>query len=187
MKHLFGFLFYIFKLLIVISVFGGFIYYMNKQKDDKESAEQAKLEPYNIQIERYLKNSSITDVKIPAKGNIIFVDEKTRRVDKFSDYTISPYNQPTDPDDVDSVVLHNCDYVQVGSYTNGSKAMQHSCSFTVIDVATGAWSNWGEFRGTMPPEEIKRKRGSSSDETGGRAIYSFFKAGGLVDRLSPPQ
>lgn len=60
------------------------------------------------------------------------------------------------------------------------------CQFTVIDVASGAWSKWGEFRGTIPAGEIKRKRASTSDENGGRAIDSFFAAGGLMSRKTTP-
>lgn len=187
MKYLTGFLFYVFKWMVVIALFGGFIYWMNKEKDDRETEAQAKLQPYNSQVERYLKKNSIAKNPISAQGNVVFINEKTKKVDKFSDYTISPYNQPNGPLDVDSVVLHDCEYVQVGSYTNGSKATQHVCNFTVIDVASGTWSNWGEFKGTMPPEEIKRKRGSTSDESGGRAIDSFFRAGGLVTRQTPSQ
>lgn len=178
---------FIIRLVVMILIFGGFIYFINKGKDDRENKALAELEPYNNQIERYLKKNLVTKNRIPAKGNIIFVNEKTSRVDKFSDYTIIPYNQPKDPGEIDSVVLHNCEYVQVGSYSNGSKAMQHVCDFTVIDVATGTWSSWGKFKGSMPSEEIRRKRGSSSDETGGRAIYSFFDAGGLVARRTTPQ
>ncbi len=165
-------------------VFGGFIYYMESAKQKREADAQAELAPYNAEVERYLARSSFAKPKIPAKGKVIFVDEKTRRLDKFSDHSSSPLNQPTSPADVDSVVLHNCEYEQVGAYTNGSKAMQQVCSFTVIDVASGAWSKWGELRGTLPPEEIKRKRGSTSDETGGRALYAFFSAGGLVTKRS---
>ena len=173
---------FIVKWIVIIFLFGGFVYYMKSQEQEREMDAQAKLAPYNAELERYLLRRSVAKARIPARGNVIFVDEKTRRVDKFADYTISPYNQPNSPNDVDSVVLHNCEYEQVGSYANGSKALQQVCSFTVIDVASGAWSKWGELRGSIPPEEIKRKRGSTADETGGRAIYSFFSAGGLVTR-----
>lgn len=173
---------FIVKWIIIVLLFGGFIYFMKSKEQEREMEAQAKLAPYNAEIERYLARKSFAKPKLPAKGNVIFVDEKTRRVDKFSDYAISPYNQPKSPSNVDSVILHSCEYEQVGSYSNGSKAMQHVCNFTVIDVGSSAWSKWGEIRGTMPPEEIKRKRGSTSDETGGRAIYSFFSAGGLITR-----
>ncbi|RYF35710.1 MAG: hypothetical protein EOO38_28690 [Cytophagaceae bacterium] len=160
---------------------------MNKTKDYTESAAQEKLEPYNAQINRYLAKKSTATTRLAASGAILFVDEKTRRVDKFSDHIISPYNQPADPDHVDSVVLHTCDYVEVNTYTNGSKALQHTCNFTVVNVSTGAWSNWGEFKGSMPASEIKRKRGSTSDERGGKASDAFFAAGGLVTRRTAPQ
>lgn len=168
--------------IIVLLLIGGFIYFTESKKQAREMDAQAKLGPYNAEIERYLARKSLAKPKFPAKGNVIFIDEKTRRVDKFSDYTISPYNQPNSPSNVDSVILHSCEYEQVGSYSNGSKAMQQVCKFTVIDVASSVWSEWGKIRGTMPPSEIKRKRGSTSDEFGGRAIYSFFSAGGLVTR-----
>lgn len=157
---------------------------MKSNKQEQEAAAQAQLAPYNAEIDRYLAKKSFAKPKIPAKGNVIVVDEKTRRVDKFADYTymIGPFNQPKSPSNVDSVILHSCDYEQVGSYSNGSKAMQQVCNFTVIDVASGAWSKWGEVRGKVPPDEIKRKWGNNSDETGGRAIYSFFSAGGLIAR-----
>lgn len=173
---------FIVKWIVIVLVFGGFIYFMESKEQEREMNAQAKLEPYNAEIERYLARKSGGKPKSPAKGNVIFVDAKTRRVDKFSDYTISPHNQPNSPSNVDSVILHNCDYEQVGSYSNGSKAMQQVCNFTVIDVASSTWSEWGEIRGTAPSNEIKRKRGSTSDETGGRAIYSFFSAGGLITR-----
>lgn len=173
---------FIVKWIIIVLLFGGFIHFMKSKEQEREMEAQATLAPYNAEIERYLARKSFAKPKLPAKGNVIFVDEKTRRVDKFSDYAISTYNQPKSPSNVDSVILHSCEYEQVGSYSNGSKAMQHVCNFTVIDVASSTWSKWGEIRGTMPPEEIKRKRGSTSDETGGRAIYSFFSAGGLITR-----
>lgn len=175
---------FILKWIVIATLFGGFIYYMESEKQEKEMEAQAKLEPYNASVKRYLARRSFAMTRAAAKGNVIFVNEKTMRVDKFTDYTLSPYNQPSGPDQVDSVVLHSCEYEQVGSYTNGSKALQQVCTFTVIDVASGVWSKWGEFRGTMPPEEITRKRGSRADETGGRAIYSFFSAGGLITRSS---
>lgn len=178
---------FLFKWTVIAGIFGGFIYYMNKIEDDKEREMQAQLFPYNEQISRYLVKKSVADSRIAAKGNVIFVNEKTRKVDKFSDYTIGPYNQPKSPNEVDSVVLHNCEYVQIDSYSNGSKALQQTCGFTVVDVASGIWSSWGEFKGTMPAAEIKRKRGSTSDERGGKAIYSFFDAGGLVTRRTAPQ
>ena len=166
----------------MILLFGGFVYLIERKKQTQEADAQSVLKPYNAEIDRYLAKKSITKPKLQAIGNVIFVDEKTRRVDKFSNYTISPYNQPQSPSNVDSVVLHNCEYEKVGSYSNGSKAMQQVCNFTVIDVASGAWSKWGEFRGSMPSDEITRRPGGTSDETGGRAIYSFFSAGGLVNR-----
>lgn len=172
--------------LFYIGVIGGVIVFLAERDTVKEEKAQVLLTPYNAQINRYLKKKAVVKDKTPAQGNVIFVDEVTRTVDKFSDYTISPYNLPKTPDDVDSVILHTCAYVQVGAYSNGSKALQQVCNFTTIAVGSGAWSNWGEFRGTMPPEEIKRKRGSTSDEKGGRAIYQFFGAGGLVDRLKAP-
>jgi hypothetical protein len=167
---------------LLIAVFGGFIYSLNKERSEREAEAQKQLEPYNNKIERYLKRNSFSKNRIPAKGNVIFVDEKTKKLDKLTDYSISFSNQPKAPDEVDSVVLYSCDYIQVSSYTNGSKAMQYICAFTVIDIATGTWSNWGEFKGTMPAGEIKRKAGNTSDAIGGQAIYSFFNAGGLVTR-----
>jgi len=178
---------FLLKWTVIVGIFGGFIYYMNKIHADKERETQAQLSPYNDQIARYLNKKSVANGRIAAKGNVIFVNEKTRKLDKFSDYTISPYNQPQSPDEVDSVVLHNCEYVQVATYSNGSKALQQACSFTVVHVASGVWSSWGEFKGTMPAAEIKRKRGSTTDELGGKAIYSFFDAGGLVTRKTAPQ
>jgi len=175
------------KWIIIILLFGGFVYYMESRDREREAEAQEKLAPYNAQIERYLARTSFAEPRVPAKGNVIFVDEKTRRVDKFSDYTLSPYNQPKNPSDVDSVILHSCEYEQVGSYSNGSKAMQHVCDFTVIDVASGVWSKWGKMRGTMPSDEIKRKRGSTSDESGGRAIYSFLASGGLITAKIPSE
>ena len=173
---------FIIKWIAIILLFGGFIYLMKSKEQEREINDQTKLAPYNAEIERYLARKSFAAGKMPARGKVIFVNEKTRQVDKFSDYTISPYNQPENPKNVDSVILHNCEYEQVGSYSNGSRALQQVCIFTVIDVASSAWSKWGELRGTAPPTEIKRKRGSTSDETGGRAIYSFFSAGGLITK-----
>ena len=57
--------------------------------------------------------------------------------------------------------------------------MQHVCEFIVVDVNTHKWSNWGEFRGDLPPAEIKRRKGSTSDEFGGDARYAFISAGGI--------
>lgn len=173
---------FILKWLVMVSFFGAIVYFTETGKKEREIEAQIGLTPYKAEIERYLAKKSVAKAKLPAKGNVVFIDELTRTVDKFSDYTISPHNQPKDPKDVDSVILHRCKYEQVGSYTNGSRAMQHVCNFTVIDVASGAWSDWGEFRGTMPLDEIRRRRVSTSDETGGRAVYSFFSSGGLVSR-----
>lgn len=175
-----NFIIYIFKWLTIVGLFGGFIYFMKTQEGNREEQYKSELSPYNDQTERYLKSKSSAEDRIPAQGQVIFIKEKTRRLEKFSDYTLSARNQPKDPKNVDSVVLHNCDYVQVGSYTNGAKAMQHVCELTVIDVASGAWSKWGVHKGKMPPEEIKRKRGGSSDENGAHAIYSFIAAGGII-------
>lgn len=177
----------ILKLIIMVGFFGGTIYFVEEGKRKTEMVAQSKLAPYNAQIDRYLNKKLIAKNKVPAQGKIVFVDEKTKTLDKFSDYQIIPSDEPSTPDEVNSVILHNCEYLQVGTYTNGSKAMQHVCDFTVINVDSGAWSTWGEFRGTMPPEEIRRKRASSSDETGGLAIYSFFAAGGLVHRKAAAQ
>jgi hypothetical protein len=178
---------FLIKWVTIVIVFGGFIYFMTGWKNGIEQDALLKVAPYTAEVERYLKKKSVAKEKIPAHGHVLFVDEKTRTVDKFSDHITDARNRPTGPADVDSAVLHNCDYVEVGMYTNGARAMQHVCNFTVVDVASGAWSNWGEFRGTMPPQEVKRRQSSSSDETGGLAVYSFLAAGGLARETAVPK
>lgn len=187
MSYLKDFGWFALKWTLIIGLFGGFIYYMKKQTNDAETKAQAELTPYNDQIDRYMTKKLDADTLIPASGNVIFVDAKTRKLDKLTEYGLSPYNTPKSPMDVDSVVLHSCDYLQVGTYSNGSRAMQQVCEFTVIDVLTGAWSKWGEFKGSMPLDEIQRRRGSNSDEIGGRAVNAFFMAGGLVHRNALPK
>ena len=171
--------YFVVRITAVISIFGGFIWYMTKSDDDREAAAQAAVAPYNAQMSRYLKKNFVAEGRLPAKGKIVVVDGNTRSSDKFSDSNLGRERQPTSPNDVDSVVLHKCRYDQVGSYSNGSRALQHVCTVDVIDVASGSWSSWGEFQGTAPPSEIKRKRGSTSDEKGGGALYGFYQAGGL--------
>lgn len=178
---------WIFRLLFVIACFGGFVYYMERDKFEAEREAQRTLVPYKTELERYLTKKSVAKHRIPAYGKVVFVEGSTKQLGKFSDYPVSSPNQPNDPREVDSVVLHNCVYAQVGSYSNGSRAMQHVCDFTVIEVSTGTWSHWGEFRGSMPRQEISRKRGSTSDENGGKAIYAFIEAGGIVQRASSPK
>lgn len=173
------------KTILLLAIFGGFIYFMGTSEQNREKAVQEELQPYNDQISRYMTKKVISDKKTPARGNIIFVDEKTKKVNKFSDYTLSPYNTPKSPSEVDSVVLHNCNYVEVGMYSGGSRALQQVCKFTVIDVASGTWSSWGEFSGDMPQKEIKRKIGQKIDEKGSPAMYSFFNAGGIDNKLKP--
>jgi hypothetical protein len=161
---------FVVRITVVISIFGGFIWYMTKSDDDREASAQAAVAPYNAQMSRYLKKNFVAEGRLPAKGKIVVVDGNTRSSDKFSNSNLGRERQPTGPSDVDSVVLHKCRYDQVGSYSNGSRALQHVCTVDVIDVASGGWSSWGEFLGTAPPSEIKRKRGSTSDEMGGGAI-----------------
>ena len=162
------------------------IYNHNEQAGEKaaEKAVQvrAELALFNAQVDRYLTKKSVTKGRVPAHGRVIFVNERSRKVDKFDD--LVPSMQPKDPSEVDSVILHKCDYVEVGRYANGARALQNVCEFTVIDVVSGAWSHWGEFKGTKPPSEIRRRRTSTSDENvnGGGAVYEFYRAGGLVTR-----
>ena len=174
-----GRLIYVVRLAIIISVFGGLVWYVTKSDEDRESAAQDEVAPYNAQMSRYLKKTFVVDGRVPAKGRIILVDGNTRSSDKFLDSNLGKVRQPSSPNEVDSVVLHKCRYDQVGSYSNGSRALQHVCTVDVIDVATGGWSSWGEFQGTAPPSEIKRKRGSTADEKGGGALFGFYDAGGL--------
>lgn len=174
--------YFVVRITVVISIFGGFIWYMTKSDDDREAARQAAVAPYNAQVSRYLKKNFVAEGRLPAKGKIIVIDGNTNSSDKFLDSNLGKERQPTSPNEVDSVVLHKCRYDQVGSYSNGSRALQQVCAVDVIDVATGGWSSWGEFQGTAPPSEIKRKRGSTSDEKGGSALYGFYSAGGLERR-----
>lgn len=170
------------KFIIYILIIGSIAYFLfksSKEREIKEQRDQEVVAPFNDKAEMYLKKLRFSGVKKPATGKIIYIDSKTRKVDKFSEHNLHRSNQPENPDDVDSVILYSCEYEHVGTYSTGIKALQHVCDFTVIDVKTSTWSVWGEFKGEMPPAEIRRKVGSSYDEKGPSAHFEFNRAGGL--------
>ena len=176
-----SFPFWILKILAVLVIIGGII---SSQREHAKSERKSLSEvaPFQNNIDLYLKKKSLASPNTPAKGKVIFVNDIPRKVDVFSGsearHLLEPTRLPNTPSDVASVVLYRCEYIEIGRYTNGTTGSQEVCNFKVVDVRTGAWSEWGEFRGSMPPEKVSG-RSVASDEKGGYAVRSFVAAGGL--------
>ena len=102
-------------------------------------------------------------------------DSKLNKVVPYEEYQINLKYRPTSPDEVKTAIIQDCQYIKIGTYTNGAGAMQEECSVHIVDVETQTWSYWGKVKGSSPSDEIRTRRGSASDEKGGRAMYVFLR------------
>lgn len=85
---------FIFRMVALVVIFGGFIFFMKSKEEKREAEIQAIFAPYNAEMTRYLDKKTYSSSKFPAKGYILFVDEPTKKVTRFSD------NQPKNPSEV---------------------------------------------------------------------------------------
>lgn len=161
-------------MLVLLTVI-GFAIYLESQKGVNNDEIQAKLSQYNESVPRYLVKKKFSKKRLPVVGKIVIIDAKLVKVIPYEEYLIGSKYRPSNPEEVNTAIIQDCDYAVVGKYTNGASALQEECSIHIIDVETQTWSYWGTVKGSEPSDEIKRHRGSSSDEKGSKAMFEFLK------------
>lgn len=155
--------------LIFAILVGSFLYYEHKEKKELET----KMQPYNDAVAQYLDRKEFSASPIPIKGKVVTINLKSKTVDPFRTW-LGPNYVPSKPSEVQTAIVHDCNDVVVGTYTGGMKAIQQQCTIFLVDVESKTWYRWGEINGSLPPDEIRRKRGSSADERGSNGIDEFL-------------
>ncbi|NMG17638.1 hypothetical protein [Aromatoleum bremense] len=146
------------------------------QTNKKEQKIEQRLAPFNAVSIQYLAKDKTAKNRLPVTGKIIVIDAESGSLIPFEEYErqLNPKHIPTHPDEVDTVILQDCKWDKVGFYSAGGDGLQESCQFYVIKPKERIWSSWGETKGSMPPDEVRRRRSSTSDVKGGRAIIEFL-------------
>lgn len=165
--------------MIPIFLLIGFAFYNESKKSDKQDLIQAGLAEFNDAVPRYLSRKKFSEKPLPIVGKIILIDSKLKKAIPYEEYGISQKYRPASAEEVKTAIIQNCNYSKIGVYSNGANALQEECSVHVVDVETHTWSYWGTVKGSKPSDEIRRRRGSSSDEKGGKAMNEF-----LINNLS---
>ena len=165
---------FILRLLPVALLIAFAVYQTNK----KEEKVEERLAPFGAVSIQYLEKVKTVKNKLPVTGKIIVIDAVSGSPIPFEEYErqINPKHIPTHPDEVDTVILQECKWEKVGFYSGGGDGLQESCHFYVGKAKEKILSSWGETKGSMPPEEVRRRRSSTSDVKGGRAITEFLRA-----------
>jgi hypothetical protein len=99
----------------------------------------------------------------PARNGVIIVSmegEIMGDMGRFqADYTISPWFldlpaplKPSSPSDVGTIVGTNCEWHQVGTYSDGTPGDKMQCDVVVVDVATDTKIAEQTIAGPNPPE-----------------------------------
>jgi hypothetical protein len=161
---------------IAAIAFVFFLIYSQIESQKRDESKQNYLQQFTTSLPKYLSKDKVTDQKLPIGKKFIIIDAKTSSIVPHEDYAIDSAYRPLNAEDVNTAIVQDCEYVEVGAYTNGAKALQEECNVQVVDVDTHTWSDWGTIKGGAPSNEISRKRGSTSDEKGPRAMSEFLRA-----------
>lgn len=164
---------FIFRLLPVALLIAFAVYQTNK----KEERIEQRLAPFNTASVQYLAEAKTVKNRLPVTGKILVIDAESGSPIPFEEYErqVNPKHIPSHPDEVDTIVVQKCKWEKVGFYSGGGDGLQESCQFVVGKPKDRIWSAAGETKGSMPPEEVRRRRSSTSDVKGGRAIVEFLR------------
>jgi hypothetical protein len=152
-------------LVVVVSGAVGVIQSLGKSSAE-QAAHQALRASYAERMAAFTRSPQHT-AAAPAgepriDGPLVVVDKTDNALDRF--YASHPSALPDSPDAVKYVLWLECESRQVGTYSDGMRALQQTCGLTLIDLAADAIIDQRSLAGPRPPE-VKKHGG---DATGGR-------------------
>jgi hypothetical protein len=159
-------------ILIVGAFVGGASFLVYKWRDTVRDREVAAI-GLDKQLTTYLAPPTSKTTGVTYRGQkLVLVNMDERNVDPLF-FEMPARLKPAKADDVDTIVQLWWKQNQVGSYSNGAKAMQWTCQCAVIERKTNALVAERVFTGSEPPRSTK-SRGSASGNKPEDAVMGFI-------------